>query len=101
MRNYFELGPTPIEEDCLQMGVASNEECKAECERYKALLERLLPIPDPLSELMSYRVKFFAYDSPAGGYYEVVIIADDAIQECVDFVFNVVEANIPLTWDQQ
>lgn len=96
-RNFLELGPSPYDEDCLQMGVATNEECKAECERFKALLERLIPIPERLPNV-KYGVKFFPYESEAGGYYEVVIYfnSDDEL-EC-EFVFDSVEANIPATW---
>ena len=98
MRDYLELGPSPVEEDCLQMGVASNKECKAECERFQRLLERVIPIPDRLPNV-KYGVKFFPYEGPAGGYYEVVIYFDGNNEQECEFVLGSVEANVPQTWD--
>jgi hypothetical protein len=100
-RDYYELGPSPVEEDCLQMGVATNAECKAECVRYRELLERLLPVPESLHGAAWYGVKFFPYDSDAGGYYEAVIYFDDANEEAVNFVFDTVEPGLPLTWNDE
>lgn len=97
-RDYLELGPSPYDEDCLQMGVATNEECRAECERFKALLERVLPIPDHLPNV-KYGIKFFPYDSEAGGYYEVVIYFDRDDEAALEFVFGSVESNIPAKWE--
>ena len=100
MRDYLELGPSPSDEDCLQMGVATNEECKAECERFKRQLERLIPIPERLPNV-KYGVKFFPYDSDAGGYYEVVIYFDSNDELECEFVYESVESSIPRMWDEE
>lgn len=99
MRDYFELGPSPVEEDCLQMGEATNDACRAECVRYKELLERVRPIPPHLADDgVRYRVHFFPYDAPAGGYYEVVLCYDDNGEGHVAFAHEL-EGTLPLTWE--
>lgn len=101
-RTFFALGPSPYDEDCLQMGVAPNEECRAEVVRYVEQLNRVLPIPSHLAARgVRYGVRFFPYESDAGGYYEAVIHYDDDDEEAVEFVFNDVEVNLPANWDAQ
>lgn len=100
MRTYEELGPTPVEEDALQAGFDPIEDIKAECRRYLDLLKRVCPIPTNLSEMgVYYYIKRFPYDPPVDCYYEVCISFDDDDEEQCDWVFNVLEPNLPLTWE--
>lgn len=92
-RDYIELGPTPIEEDCVQMGIGTSKAMRDECERFKQQLEREIPIPEGVDA--EYAVKRFPYEYDA--YYEVVLYYDpDSLTSC-EFA-GMVEANLPLNW---
>ena len=91
--NYVEIGPSPVEEDCVQMGVGTAQEMIDECNRFKELLERLFPVPEGINAY--YHVKRFPYD--LNSYYEVVVVYDDEDDESTDFAYNVCD-NQPLRW---
>lgn len=92
MIEYFELGPTPCDEDCAQVG-SDNFHARAmsECQRYKALLEKQFP---PIAGTR-FAIKGFPHDF--GTYYEVVIKFDPTQDSAVAFAHNV-ECNLPANW---
>lgn len=88
MRDYIELGPVPAEEECQAVGMSSYDDAaaRAECERYKALLEKKFPTAD-------FAIKKFNHDF--GSYREVVVYIDDND----DPIAFHVDRNLPQTWD--
>lgn len=91
MRTYFELGPTPVEEDAAQMGEADDfaPQNKLETKAYMHQLMRMFPE-------VEFKVKTFPYEYDA--YREVVIMYDDDDEAGVDLMLKV-EMNLPLLWD--
>jgi len=92
-RDYIELGTTPCEEDCAQVG-SDNYTARAreEASRYIELLRKTFgPEPDG-AEL---RVKSFPHDF--GSYLEVVCYFDDNYPESVDYAFKC-EGDAPAHW---
>jgi len=94
--NYLELGPSPIEEECVQLDPNKDyiSDMKAECRRFKALLDRTFP--NYAENHACFAVKRFEHDF--GTYYEVVIFYDEDDEESEGFAYEV-ERNIPLRWD--
>lgn len=95
MREQLELGSAPYNEDCKQVGYATQEAIKAECWRYKQLIERLHPVPDSLKDLVWYRLKTCPHDF--GTYYEVIISFPADNELAWSFALNV-ENNLPANW---
>ena len=97
MRDYIELGSTPYDEDCAQVGEANYRQlARFECQQFIAQLRRLFgPEPDG-AEL---RVKAFSHDF--GTYYEVVCYFDDTLPESVDYAFQCEGDNAPANWDDE
>ena len=95
MKEYFELGPSPVGEECMQ--VNSNADyvpaMRAELKRYQALLEKCFPVPSDVSAY--FAIKWFYHDF--GRYGEVVIYFDDTDVASVGFACYV-EDNLPETW---
>jgi hypothetical protein len=93
----MELGPTPAEESCQQLGSDNYAvDAKKECRVYIEFLQRLFPIPEHLEESLMFKIKSCPHDY--GDYYDVMIKFDSEIPEAVDFAYNV-EANLPGEWD--
>lgn len=95
MKDFIILSSAPIDEDCVQVTSEKPyiEEMKAECRRFKKLLEELFPNPP---QSCYFAIKRFEHDF--GGYYEVVVYYDDEDEVSCDYAFNV-EDNLPLTWE--
>lgn len=94
MKEYLELGATPCNEDCAQVGSDNYfEESSKESKRYIDLLEKKFGEHRPLS--CSFRKKSFPHDF--GSYYEVVVYFDSNDDESVKFAYHV-ENNLPETW---
>lgn len=98
MIDYFELGSSPVMEDCVQVDKNKPEyleQMHAECLRYLELLKTIFPIPDSISNDVSFKVKSFSHDF--GPYYEVVLLYRDTINEACAFAIHV-ESNLPEYW---
>ena len=92
MKDYIELGPTPCNEDCSQVG--SDGFTKAnirECRIFKKQLERAFPTA-------TFQVKSFHHEF--GTYREVVVVFDDQ-DETSEALALEVEGNIPVDWDNE
>lgn len=99
MKEYLELGSTPCDEKCAQVGTANyRSRARIEASAYIHLLERVLPIPEELSGYNDDRIRWFPHDF--GDYCEVVIYYDDSFEKSVDFAL-MVEGNAPTTWDKE
>lgn len=86
MREYLEIGCTPLEEDCFPAG---HPLARAECYIYKRQLERLFP-------LVKIGVRSNPHDF--GTYYECVAYYDDESQEELNQALTV-EGDSPTNWD--
>jgi hypothetical protein len=93
MRDFLEIGPSPPEEDCVQVG---EEDCsrraKIECQHYiDALRKKLGEEPDGAS----LGIKSNSHDF--GTYYEVVCRYDDDDPEAASYALKC-ESEGPKTW---
>lgn len=88
MRDYFSLGPTPVDEPCEQVGMEtySEERARLEARTFKHQLQRLFP------ELL-FIVKKWPHDF--GFYYDVIVSFEE---EQISAACNV-DNNTPLNWD--
>jgi hypothetical protein len=95
MREYIEIGSSPCDEDCAQVGSENYEaRAKEECRRYIGALRATLGEEPEGAHL---QVKGNAHDF--GTYYEVVCWYDEDIQESVDYAFKC-ESDGPMTWPE-
>ena len=95
MRAYIELGSTPAEEDCAQVGWENYDTLSMiETKVYKEQLKRTFKLIGG----MSFSIKSFPHDF--GSYKEVVVNYDDANEQEVDLAFEI-ENNQPGKWDKQ
>jgi hypothetical protein len=95
---YFELGPTPCDEPCAQVGEEGYEiKARAECKRFITLLIKKFGHPPDGS---SYVVKSNSHDF--GTYYEVAIKynTNSSNKNMMDYMFKV-EDNLPYSWDDE
>ena len=96
MTDYVEIGATPCDEDCLQVGSPEYtlEGAYAECERFLVLIRKKLG-PEPQGARLM--VKRFFHDF--GQYFEVVCKYDDRYEEAVDYAFKC-ESDAPTKWEE-
>ena len=97
MRDYIEIGPTPCDEDCQQVGMASydGEQARLECECFRDQLRRQFG-PEP--EGARLRIKSNPHDF--GSYLEVVCNFDDEYPESVEYAFKC-EGEAWNKWDNE
>lgn len=92
-RECIELGSTPADEDCAQVGSENYEErARAECERYIALLRTKFGTEPETARLA---IKGFPHDF--GRYYEVVCYFDDGNEVATEYAY-LLESKAPTTW---
>ena len=92
---YIELGPVPAGEPCAQVGTDNYlARSMRECEVFRRMLERVLPIPEGLP--VKYVVRSHPHDF--GTYREVSVRYNGDDRAACDFAFQV-EAAIPEFWD--
>ena len=92
---YIELGPVPAGESCAQVGTDSHlANSLRECEVYRRMLARVLPIPQGLP--VRYVVRSHSHDF--GIYREVSIGFAASHQGAADFACQA-ESALPDAWD--
>ena len=96
MRDYIEIGSSPVEEPCVQVNKEGNyhKAMREECLRFIELLRRTFG-PEPEGARLS--VKSNPHDF--GTYYEVVCYFEDNDEEARKYAFRC-EAETPARWDQ-
>ena len=96
MKNFEVVGSSPIGVDCVQVSREGGylPAMLKECNRYKALLEKLF---QP-AHGCRFAVKTFPHDF--GTYAEVVVHYDDANEVAEAFALNVID-NQPETWEAE
>ena len=91
---YLSLAPTPVEEDCAQVGTPNyHTKARAECQRFITLLRTKFGL-EP--EGARFAIKSFPHDF--GNYLEVVCFFDETLPESVEYAYRC-EADLPATWD--
>lgn len=95
MRDSIELGSTPYEETCAQVGAPDyRARALAEC---KALIAQLYRENPGIDSLVDLRVLWHPHDF--GNYAEVSVFFDDASEESTVAAY-MVEENFPAYWDE-
>lgn len=96
-KTYFELGPSPYDEPCAQLG-AEDYLSQHQIE-LKALINQLYRVfPDAIDEGLYFRKKWFSHDF--GDYAEVVVWFDDEKDSHNEMV-RIIEENFPANWDEE
>lgn len=94
MIDYLELGPSPCDEDCAQVGDDNYEQkARAECQSFISLLRKTFGNEPEGAKLI---IKSNPHDY--GRYYEVAVKFDDNFPKSIDYAFNV-ENNAPTNWE--
>jgi len=89
------IGSAPCDESCAQVGSDDYEERSLhECQVFKRLLERLVPLP--VDARVGLIVQSFARDF--GPYREVCIRYDSSDGDACDYAY-LLEVNSPAHWD--
>lgn len=96
MRDYVELGSSPAEEDCVQLGSDDYYlRSRVECAIWAAQLRRAFSnMPDGIK----LGIKGFNHDF--GTYHEVVAYFDDSDEEASDFAWKM-QDDAPAHWDEE
>ena len=95
-RDYFCIGPTPLEEDCAHVGTLDyHEKTMKECRRFIALLRRIFG-PEPEGAML--QIKAFEHDF--GTYLTVVCYYDDADPAAAEYARRC-EDQCPPEWDDE
>ena len=94
METFLSLAPTPVEEECAQVGTAEyHTKARAECLRFITLLRTKFGLEPEGARLA---VKSFPHDF--GDYLEVVCYFDETLPKSVEYAYRC-EANLPANWD--
>lgn len=93
MRHTLEIGPSPPDEECVQVGTHDYVRlATAECDRFIELLRKTFG-PEPEGARLSIRRNPHDF----GAYYEVVCAYDDRFPASIDYAFRC-EDETPRTW---
>ncbi|SRR6266571_3917744 len=95
--DYVDLGPTPAEESCQQVGTAAYDEGEARRESriYLEQIRRVCGV-EPLGARLV--IKGFAHDF--GTYHEVVCRFNDESETATAYAYRL-EAESPQCWDSE
>lgn len=96
MLDFMNIGATPAEEECAQVGTPGYyERALKECRVFINQIRRVVG-PEPDGARLGTKV----FDHDFGSYREVVCYYDDNNEEAVNYAFQC-EGSGPLTWDEQ
>jgi len=94
MRNYFVIGSSPYEEDCVQVGVPDYyPKALDECQRFITLLRTIFG-PEPAGAQLAIK----AFDHDFGTYHEVVVWFDTDIPASIEYAERC-DNDAPATWE--
>jgi hypothetical protein len=96
LKDYIEIGPTPVEEDCVQVGADNyGGLARREC---NVFIEQLRRVFGTEPEGARLAIKRNPHDF--GEYLEVVCHYDDELPDSVEYAFKL-EAKTPANWDDE
>ena len=99
MRDYVDMGATPHDEPCAQVGTPDYEErARVECRAYVEQLHRLATRDYPTTVPAGARIRVKANAHDYGSYFEVVVDFDNDDEAQVEFAYWL-EAHAPAHWD--
>lgn len=94
MRDFIEIGSSPCDEDCAQVGEPDfHEKATKEMRRYIDLIRKKLG-PEPEGARLG--IKWFPHDF--GSYGEVVCYFEDDNEKAREYAFKC-EAEAPANWE--
>ena len=94
MRETLELSPTPVDEQCEQIGPNYRPEiARAECRAFIGQLRRMFG-----EEPAGATLKISSNPHDFGTYYEVAVRFDDENDAAVEYAYHL-ESNLPEQWD--
>jgi hypothetical protein len=95
--DYIEISPTPVDEDCAQVGEPNfRENATKEMNAFINQLYRAFPLAEDKS--VSFRKKWFSHDFGSYGY--VVAYYDADSSESYEYAISV-ENDTPMYWDDE
>ena len=98
MLDYLNLGSTPSDEDCAQVGGPDYQNrANKELDAYKAQLERMFPGLETHKH-MRFKKMWFPHDF---GSYGEIVITFDVDNELEAATAIEIEWNTPTNWDQE
>jgi len=93
-RDQMELGPTPVDEECAQVGDENyRQKAIEECRKYIGLIRKKLGV-----EPEGARLKILSNPHDFGNYYEVACVYNDQFLQSVSYAYAC-ESDGPRTWD--
>jgi hypothetical protein len=93
MRDFLEIGSTPAEEECVQVGEDNyRERATKEMRRF---IERIREVLGPEPEGAQLSIKWFPHDF--GTYGEVVCYFDEGNDKAREYAFKC-DSDAPSTW---
>ncbi len=96
MQDWIDIGSSPPEEDCAQLGRDGYwEQATRECRAYINQLRRALG-----EEPGGARLAIKSHEHDFGTYLSVCCYFDDSIGDAVEYAYRC-EAQSPKTWDDQ
>ena len=104
MREQVEFGPTPVDEDCAQLGsddyeARARKETHAYLQQLWRMLERDMNVtPETCPKSFRLAARSLAHDF--GNYFEVAAIFDDEDEAAIDLALHL-EGTLPLVWDDE
>lgn len=97
MRDFVYIAPTPVDEDCAQVGTDNYmERARKECNAFRNQLRRVFGAEPEGAEIKIKRED--GHD--AGSYLEVVCWYNENYPESVDYAFKL-EGETPERWDEE
>jgi hypothetical protein len=98
MREYIYLGSAPPDEECVQVERSGEylAPMREEARKFKALMEKVHPVPEELEFLVGYSVKWEPHDF--GSYAEVVAWYDTSDGDGQKWALEA-EEQVPKTWE--
>jgi hypothetical protein len=95
MRQYLEIGPTPCDEPCAQVGQEDyHERARPECVRFIKAIRAVVGVEPEGAALV---VKSNPHDF--GSYLEVAVRFDEDDEAACNYAYKV-EAEAPATWPE-
>lgn len=94
MKDYISIGPSPVEEDCVQLGDPDyRSKARKECVRFIELIRK---VKGP--EAGSARLAITSNPHDFGTYLDVVCYYDDEDEAGMNYAFDC-ESETPMRWD--
>lgn len=94
----IELGSAPCDEECVQVRKDGEylDAMRAELKRYKAMLEKMFPVPEGINA----RFSIVWAEHEFGRYGEVAVVFDQDDEKSADWAWSL-ESKTPTHWEPE